>query len=470
MTQLGLQDLPQRFQNFLRCHGITSSITGYNDSLVSSPDAPQLRRELGFGDGLALMLGMTIGAGIFATPGRIAGYFPSVWIILLAWTAAGLFAFAGSLLYAELGTRFPDTGGEYVYLHRAFGPLPAFLYGWSQLLVIRTNPGAALSLVFAEYAASLFPMPENARIALAAATLVTLGTANYFGLRSGKRVQAITTILKVGGILAFIIGGALLLRDASYLATTHVPSQKFGPLGNTSSAMLLIIFAYLGWDRVGYLAGEMRNPERNLPRVLAVGSISAALLYLSMNVVYHAALPISSISGSRVPAADVARLLWGPAGLTVLALVVMVSTAGSTNGTIMASSRVYYAMARDGLFFDSLARVHPRWRSPHVAVVLHCGWAIVLLLASRTVETLVGSFVFSVLIFYGAVTLAYFKFRRQGPASFQAPGYPVVPALYLLVILAMVITTCYFSTRSALVNLALMGTGLPFYFFWRRRK
>jgi len=436
---------------------------------VSTPDTPQLRRELGLADGLALMLGMTIGAGIFAGPGRVAGYFASFPAVALAWFGGALFALAGTLLYAELGTRLPHTGGEYVYLHRAFGPLPAFLYGWSQLLVIRTNPGAALSLVFAEYFSSLIPLSENGRLAMAAGVLALLGAVNYFGLRSGKTVQAITTILKVGGIVAFVAAGVWMLpHAAANLASTHVPPQKLGPLGNTAGAMLLIIFAYVGWDRVGYLAGEMRDPVRTLPRVLLAGAGLVAFLYLSLNFVCFAALPISSLSGSRVAVAEVARLFWGPAGLTLLALVVMVSTSGSTNGTIMATSRVYYAMARDGLFFTSFARVHPRWRSPHVAVVAHCAWAIVLLLASRTVETLVGSYVFAILIFYGAVAVAYFKFRRQGPAAFMAPGYPWLPALYLAVCVTLTAATCYFNTRSAVANLALMGTGLPLYFLWKK--
>jgi len=339
------------------------------------------------------------------------------------------------------------------------------------LLVIRTNPAAALSLVFAEYAENFVELGQSGRFALAIAVILLLGAANYFGLRAGKRVQAITTILKVAAMLAFVAGAVMLAQNyRANLASTHVPPQTYGPAGNVTVVMLLIIFAYLGWDRVGYLAGEMQRPERNLPRVLVFGAAIVAFLYLSMNLAYHAALPISAISGSGVPAADVARLFWGSGGMAMLALAVMVSTAGSTNGTIMASSRIYYAMARDGLFFSWLAKVHPRWHSPHIAILLHCGWAIVLLLASRRVETMIGSFVFSVLIFYGATTIAYFKFRRQGTAPFEAPGYPWLPATYLAVIVALTVATCYFNPRSAAANLALMGSGLPFYYLWRKKQ
>ena len=180
---------------------------------MRSSEAPQLRRELGFADGLAVMVGITIGAGIFAVPGRVASYLPDFPSVAAAWLAAALFAFTGSLIYAELGARLPYTGGEYVYIHRAFGPLPAFVYGWSQILAIRTYPLAALTLVFAEYAETFVPLGERGRLAVAATVIVLLGTANYFGLKSGKSVQAATTIFKVAGILALIVGCAIKLRD-----------------------------------------------------------------------------------------------------------------------------------------------------------------------------------------------------------------------------------------------------------------
>jgi APA family basic amino acid/polyamine antiporter len=439
---------------------------------MSSAQAPQLQRELGFADGLALVVGVTIGAGIFAGPGRVAQYFESFRGIAAAWVAAALFALAGSLIYAELGARLPYTGGEYVYIHRAFGPLPAFLYGWAQLLAIRTYPLAALTLVFAEYAENFVPLGERGRLLVAMAVIALLGTVNYFGLRSGKAVQAVTTLLKVGGMLAFIAGSAVLLRDAgSNLSSTHTPAQAMGPVGNLASAMLLTIWTYVGWDRVGYLAGEMRSPARDLPRVLVIGAGILSFLYLSMNVCYHAASPISAISGSRIPAAELARVLWGPIGVPILAVLVMIAVVGAQNGNIMASSRVLYAMAGDGLFVGAFARVHPRWRSPYVAIVIFCAWAAVLLLAGRSVETLAGSYVFSLLFLWTAVTLAYFKFRReQGPASFQAPGHPWMPALYLAVIVAMAVATCWFRPGPSFANLAVMASGLPFYYFWRKRK
>jgi len=437
---------------------------------VTPDEAPKLRRELGFADALAVVVGITIGAGIFRVPGAVAQYFDSFWSVAAAWVAAALFAFIGSLIYAELGARLPYTGGEYVYIHRAFGALPAFVYGWSQLVAIRTYPVAALTLVFAEYTETFVPLGERGRLAVAATVIILLGLINYLGLRSGKTVQAVTTILKVGGILALIATAAVLLRDPANLHTTQVAPQKLGVLGNWSSAMLLTIFAYVGWDRAGYLAGEMRKPERDLPRALIAGAAVVAFLYLSLNLVYHVAFPMGVISASRLPGGDLARLLWGSLGASVLALIVMAATAGAQNGNIMASSRVYYAMANDGLFLKSYARVHPRWRSPYVEIVAQCGWAMVLLFAGRSVEALAGSYVFSLLILWSVVTLAYFKFRREGGAApFLAPGYPWLPAVYLVGLMSMTVATCYYHPRSALSNLGLMASGLPFYLLWRRR-
>jgi len=438
--------------------------------VLSGNEKAQLRRELGFADALALVVGITIGAGIFRVPGAVAQYFDSVWGVAGAWIGAAIFALAGSFIYAELGARLPHTGGEYIYIHRAFGALPAFVYGWSQLVAIRTYPVAALTLVFAEYFETFVPLGERGRLAVAAIVIVMLGLINFFGLRSGKSVQNMTTILKAGGILALVATAAVLLRDTGNLHTTQIAPQKLGPLGNWSSAMLLTIFTYVGWDRVGYLAGEIRNPERTLPRALLAGAGVLAFLYRSLIFAYHLAFPIGVISASRVPGGDLARLLWGRAGAGALALIVMISTAGAQNGNIMASSRVYYAMASDGLFLKSFARVHPRWRSPYIAIVAQCSWAIVLLLAGRSVESLAGSYVFSLLILWSVTTLAYFKFRRQGgPAPFLAPGYPWMPALYLVTLAGMTVATCYFHPRSALSNIGLMASGLPFYLIWRWR-
>jgi APA family basic amino acid/polyamine antiporter len=435
---------------------------------------PDLRRELTPWDGIALVVGITMGVGIFAVPGRVAAYLPSVPAVAAAWMLAALSAILGGMIYAELGSRFPKTGGEYIYLQQAFGPGVSFVYGWAQLLVIRSIPAAALSLATAEYVAYFIPMDANERILFAVAVLAALGTANFFGLKSGSTVQMATMLAKVGGCLIFIAAGALLVREyGPNLASVHEPTRSLGPVGSFASVMLLTIFTFTGWDRVGFLAGEMKNPVRDIPRALFFGIGALTIIYFTMNIYYHSILSMEEISGSLRAASDAAERILGPAGGALIAITVAISATGSTNGTIMSCSRIYYAMARDGLFFQSLAKVHPRYNSPHVAILAHCGWAVVLLLFGRNLETFISSLVFVVLISYALMTIALIKARKRGAGEqncYRMPAYPLPAILYLLIIAAMTITTCYFQPVAAGLNLTLVATGIPFYFIWKRRR
>ena len=435
---------------------------------------PELRRELSTWDGVAIVIGITIGAGIFATPGRVDAYLPSFPVVALAWGLAALTAWLGGMIYAELGSRMPHTGGEYVYLQRAFGPGVSFVYGWAQLLVIRTNPGAALSLVAAEYLEYFVPLGPPQRVYVAVAIVAALGFANYLGLRAGKGVQNLTTALKVGGCLVFLAFAAAAVGvDFGNLATTHTPPQNLGAIGNFATAMLLTVFTFIGYDRLGFLAGEMRNPQRDVPRVLMLGIGALTALYFLMIVYYHAVLPIGEISGSRLVTADAASVVIGPMGVSLIALTVVISTIGSTNGTIMSCSRIYYAMARDGLFFSFLGRVHPRYHSPHLSIVAHCAWVMLLLLVGKNLETFITSQVFIILISYAMMTWALLRVRRQEPGRagvYCIPGYPWVLVVYLAILGAMTLTTAYYQPRAAFLNLALVASGIPFYFFWRKQR
>jgi APA family basic amino acid/polyamine antiporter len=434
---------------------------------------PELRRELNAWDGVAIVIGITMGAGIFATPGRVDAYLPSFGWVALAWGLAALTAFLGGAVYAELGSRLPQTGGEYIYLQKAYGPLVSFVYGWAQLLVIRTNPGAALSLVAAEYLEYFVPFGPGGRLTVAIAIVAALGFVNYFGLRAGKSVQNLTTILKVSGCVMFIAFAAVAIGgNFANLSTEHVPAQGLGPIGNFTSAMLLTVFTFIGYDRLGFLAGEMQNPERNIHRVLLFGIGSLTVIYFLMILYYHAVMPIDMIAGSRMVTADAAAQVIGPMGVSLIVLTVIVSTIGSTNGTIMTCSRIYYAMARDGLFLSFLGKVHPRYHSPYFSVIAHCVWVVVLLLVGRNLETFIGSLVFIVLISYALMTVALIRIRRMQPRDaqvYRVPGYPWTLALYLAILAVMTATTCYYYPRSALLNLALVGSGVPFYFVWRKR-
>lgn len=418
---------------------------------------------------MAIVLGIIVGAGIFALPSRVAQYAVTFAEVVPLWIAAGAISMMGALIYAELGARYPNTGGEYVYLRHAFGPMPAFLYGWAQLLVIRTSPGAALALVFAEYASSFVPMGGTARIILAATLIWTLGIANYAGLKVGKKVQLATTAAKVAGMLLLVLAGFTLGVDWENLSTAH-RTESADRIANFTGAMLLVAFAYLGWDRLGNVAGEMKNPARDLPRVLIFSLLIVIVLYLVLNIVIHSALGMDALSRTRAPAADVAGMAMGRSGSVLLALIVMTATASSINATILSSSRVYYAMAKDGLLPEPVSRVHPRFHTPHVAVAAHCVWAAVLLLGYRNLESLIGSQVFSMTIWYSVMAAGYLRIRSRsgGPAAFLAPFYPALPLLFIAALLLLAAATCIAKPLAAAGNTLLILSGGPVYLIARR--
>ncbi|MCS7026524.1 MAG: amino acid permease [Bryobacteraceae bacterium] len=423
-----------------------------------------LERDLSFLDSLAIVLGIMIGAGIFALPARVAQYASRFVEVIPLWLAAGLISLLGAFIYAELGARYPKTGGEYVYLRNAFGELPAFLYGWSQLLVIRTNPGAGLALVFAEHLASLTALHEWARIAVAGVLIWFLGLANYAGLKAGKGVQLATTVTKVAGMLLLLAAGAALGLNGENLSQTREVAGS-QPAANFANAMLLVLFAYLGWDRLGNVAGEMRQPLRDLPRALVLSLVLVMALYLALNVVIHSALGIDKLAKTQAPAADVAELALGPVGRLLLAIVVMTATASSINATILSSSRVYYVMAQEGLLPEVMGRIHPRYRTPHVAVVTHCFWASVLLLGYRNLEALIGSQVFSMMLWYGVMAVGYLRIRSQSDhrPEFVAPFSPAGAYLFVLCLGFLAVTVAVTKPLVAAGNILLIASGAPIY-------
>ncbi|HEX5690004.1 MAG TPA: APC family permease, partial [Roseiflexaceae bacterium] len=270
-----------------------------------------------------------------------------------------------------------------------------------------------------------------------------------------------------------VFAAAAVGFDFGNLASTHTPPQNLGAIGNFATAMLLTVFTFIGYDRLGFLAGEMQDPRRDVPRVLMLGIGALSAIYFLMIVYYHAVLPIGEISGSRLVTADAASVVIGPMGVSLIALTVVISTIGSTNGTIMSCSRIYYAMAKDGLFFSFLGRVHPRYHSPHLSIVAHCAWVMLLLAVGKNLETFITSQVFIILISYAMMTWALLRARRQEPGRagvYRIPGYPWVLVVYLAILAAMTVTTAYYQPRAAFLNLALVATGIPFYFFWRKQR
>ncbi len=444
----------------------------------SAPDTgtaqkPTLRKVLGLFDAIALLIGITIGAGIYATPQIIATYASSFGSILWLWVGSGIFVFIGGLIYAELGTRLPNTGGEYVYIHKCFGPFAGFMFGWAQLFIIRTSPAAGLAIITANYLEYFIPLNAWQHTGVALAVIAALGTLNYVGIQQASVYQKISTVLKVGGLFALVVLAMILVGGQENLLATEAPATgTLGPVGNTVAALMLVVFSYLGWDRVGYVAGEMKNPRRVVPLSLMIGLGTVIILYVLTNLVYHQTLGMEGMRASTLVASDMTVQLIGPVGAGVIALLVIISATGSINGTMMSAPRVYYAMAKDGLFFKWLNYVHPRFRTPSRAVLAHCFWGAVILIVRGTFETIVAGMVFAILIFYTFTTVALFILRKRevgGDDVYRIPFYPWLPGLYLAGIVTLLVLRAIFEWEKSLVDLAFIATGLPFALIWVRK-
>ncbi len=437
-------------------------------------EGPSFRKVLGVFDGIAILIGISIGAGIYSTPQIIAGYLESFGPILLLWLLAGAFVFTSGLIYAELGTRMPSTGGEYLYISRCFGPFAGFVFGWAQLFIVRTSAAAGLALIVADYFGYFVAVDKTARMLIALAVIFLFGVLNYIGIQRASIYQKLSTVLKVGALLAIVTVGFLFSGGHENLLSSHAaPEGGLGPVGNVVAAVMLIIFSHTGWERIGYSAGEMKNPRKVIPLSLLIGITLVVLLYALTNLTYHRILGMTGMRESTIVASDVLTILIGPIGAALIAVLVIVSASGSINGTMMTAPRVYYAMSRDGLFFKWLDFIHPRFRTPSRAIAAHCLWAVAILLIRGTFETIASGLVFAILIFYGLSTLSLFKMRREnfgGPDIFRIPLYPYLPLLFLLLIIGLILLRAYFEWQRSLVDLAFIVTGIPFAFYWLRKK
>jgi APA family basic amino acid/polyamine antiporter len=433
-----------------------------------------LRKVLGVSDGIAILIGISIGAGIYSTPQIIAGYLGSFGPILLLWLVAGVFVFTSGLIYAELGTRMPSTGGEYLYISRCFGPFAGFVFGWAQLFIVRTSAAAGLALIVADYFGYFVGLNRTTRILTALGVIFLFGVLNYVGIQWASLYQKLSTVLKVGALLSIVAVGFLFSGGHENLLSSHgVPVGGLGPVGNVVAALMLIIFSHTGWERIGYSAGEMKNPKRVIPLSLLIGITLVVLLYALTNLTYHRTLGMAGMRESTIVASDVLTVLIGPIGAALIAVLVIVSASGSINGTMMTAPRVYYAMSRDGLFFRWLDYVHPKFRTPSRAIVAHCVWAGAILLIRGTFETIASGLVFAILIFYGLSTLALFKMRQKeigGSDIFRVPLYPFLPLVFIVLIIGLILLRAYFEWQKSLVDMAFIVTGIPFAFYWCRRK
>ncbi len=428
-------------------------------------------RRLGVFDGTMLVMGGIIGAGIFLNPSIVAQRIGTPGLTVAVWVIGGVIALAGAFCFAELGSNRPQAGGGYVYLRDGFGPLPAFLYGWTLLLVISTGAIAAVGVTFARYAADLAGLGDRWINPLAVGAILLLSAGNYLGVRTGAVVQNVFTVLKLVALAVLIVVGLFVAGGEPDAAITGTAGNALG-LGGFAAvvgvALVPVLFSYGGWQQTNYVAEEIVDPERTLPRALLLGVVGVVLVYVLANVVYVKVLGVIGLAASLAPAADVMRALLGPAGATFISAGIAASTFGFLNLVILVSPRVYQAMARDGVFFRRMAELHPRHRTPTAAIVFQAVWASVLTL-SGTYGQLLDYVVFGDWIFFGLAGATVFIFRRRGEEiRFKTPAYPWIPGLFVVAAAYVVLSSIASNPGNALLGSGLIGLGVPAYLFWRR--
>ena len=405
----------------------------------SADRSPTLKRQLGLWSAVAVLIGSTIGSGIFRSPAGIADKLPGPLPLMAVWIAGGLFALCGALTLAELTGAFPETGGAYVFIREGWGRLSAFLFGWAELTLIRAASLGAISTTFAEYFLRVIgfdPSVEPYRTYVhyvAAVAILLTATFNYVGVRWGSLVQNLTTVAKYGGLL-FIILLALAIglpRTGGHY-TPAAPAGSFH-IAAFGLALVSVLWAFDGWADLSFVAGEVKEPRRTLPRAILIGTLAVIAIYLLANIAYMAVLPVEEIRHSRLVAADVAERLIGAPGVIFVAVTVMLSTFGTLNGTLLTAPRIFFAMADDGLFFRKVAAVHPTYHTPYVSIMLTTGLGIVFVLL-RTFEQLADTFVTAIVPFYALAVASIFVLRKRADYDppFRAPFYPIVPALFIL--------------------------------------
>jgi APA family basic amino acid/polyamine antiporter len=445
----------------------SSSPAGSPPAAIAPKDA--LKRDLGLTDCALLVIGSVIGSGIFLTPGNIARTVQSVESMFLVWVAGGILSLFGALAYAELGAMFPRSGGIYVFLREAYGPLPAFLYGWCTFFVMQSGAVATLAAGFAIYLGYLLPVSPGVATACGIAVIGVLTVINCLGVRAGARVQNLLTVIKMGSLAAI----AVVLFSMSGGTFQNYRYEPQAPVSFSWSAlgiaMVAVLWAYEGWHVLTYNAGEVRDPKRNLTGGLVIGTLAIIVLYLTVNLAYLYALPFEKISGSRRLASDGMELALGPVGGTLIALAILISITGAINSNVLGGPRVYFAMARENLFFRQFAYVQPRYVVPTFSIVLQGAWAS-LLTSVGSFDRLFSYVIFVSWVFYGLGGIAVLVLRRRRPElprPYKTWGYPVVPLLFSLGAFLIVINTVVNDFANSFWGLMVVLTGLPAYFYWR---
>jgi len=437
---------------------------------ASPKTAHELHRAVGYTGATAIVIGTIIGSGIFLVPHDVAQQVGSVEALMLVWLVGGVLSLSGALSLAELGTANPAAGGIYVYLRDAYGKLFAFLYGWALLLVINSGSVATLAVAFGIYSATFVPLSPLAQKFVALAAIALLTFVNVLGVRKAAAVQTLFSLAKLAG-LAIIMGAALFSRHfvpvqaAHSLPVSHTTASSFGV------ALIGVLWAYEGWHMLSFAAGEVKNPSRVLPRSYLVGTLVVITVYVGANLAYLHVLPMPALAEHQRVAAKTMEVLAGPRGATFVAALILCSIFGAINGTVLGGPRAYYAMARDGVLFPSVGRVHPRYATPAVALLIQGGWSM-LLAATGTYKQLYTYVIFTGWLFYAAATFAVVILRRKRPKierPYRVWGYPGLPVAFSVAALTIVANALVHSPKESGIGLILVLAGVPVFLIWGRK-
>jgi APA family basic amino acid/polyamine antiporter len=474
---------------------------------------PQLKRALGLYATTAIVIGSVVGSGIFASPSQMARDLPHAGMLLLVWLVTGILTLFGAFTQCELTGQMPKTGGLYEYFREIYGETIGFLYGWANFTIAGSGAIAAIAFIFASYfqdfvtlphlspalekyalhlplLGDIFPLADLGTKAVAACVVILLTTLNVRGVKVGATLQSFSTTAKILAILIIVViafaAGSHIGSTANWSHASAVGRSLggWGLIGAISLAMSGAFWSYDGWGNVAYIAGEVKEPSKTIPKAIVLGTLSFITLYMLVNLAYFYILPVEAVGAApndRVASTMMTQVLGGGAGAFIAALI-MLSTFDTTNSTILTNARVYFAMAAKGLFYPPAQRVHPKYQTPHVSLILQGGWSLVLLLTG-SFGLIADMYVFVNWLLYVLMAIGVFVLRKRHPQKerpFKVPGYPWVPAIFVLFASGYVIITLITDVQAyragtqpiikSLTGLALVFAGLPFYFFWRNKK
>ena len=432
----------------------------------------KLVRSLGLLSSIGLVIGITIGGGIFRTPAGIADRVPDPVWMMGVWVLGGVIVLCGALSFAELSASMPETGGMYVYLREGWGRPYAFLYGWAQLVLIRAAALGGISSVFGEYFMRVFGLDPvaNPRMAdyLAAGAITFAGVTNIVGVQLGALFAGLSTIAKFGALALLVVASFLLGGGVGASFTNMASNSAAIDAGVFGLALISVMWAYDGFADLTFASGEVKDPQRNLPRAIIIGTVMIIAIYLLANAAYLYVNPIGLMAKSPLIAADTMGALFGQAGVSFVAVVVMISTFGSLMGSMLASPRIFFAMADDRMLFEPIARVHPKWKTPHVAIGLACVLGVAMVM-TQTFEQLTDTFVLAMWPFYALSVAAIYTLRKSQPQlnrPYQVIGYPFVPAVFVAAAIYLVVNALMTEPVWTSITFAVVLLGLPVYYVW----